>query len=145
MVFFAHFLILEDLDHHQNLISSSLYYPGYPLRISSQSIHIVLSNAVHKQTDRQTNATKNITSFCQGGKKCFGSTARIFMHRQRLIPSMQEFQYSNFDFLYMYHSLYCGAVVQCVDFLPVTQEPSIRFHAGDKSSAALDRTTCNRD
>ena len=31
MVFFAHLLILEDLYHHQNLISSSLYYPGLPL------------------------------------------------------------------------------------------------------------------
>ena len=28
MVFFAHILILEYPDHHQNLISSSLYYPG---------------------------------------------------------------------------------------------------------------------
>ena len=31
MVFFAHLLILEYSDHHQNLIRSSLYYPG-PLR-----------------------------------------------------------------------------------------------------------------
>ena len=28
MVIFAHLLILEYPDHHQNLISSSLYYPG---------------------------------------------------------------------------------------------------------------------
>ena len=28
MVFFAHFLIFECKDHHQNLISSSLCYPG---------------------------------------------------------------------------------------------------------------------
>ena len=26
--FYAHLLILEYSDHHQNLISSSLYYPG---------------------------------------------------------------------------------------------------------------------
>ena len=28
MVFFAHLLILEYPDHHQNLMGSSLYYPG---------------------------------------------------------------------------------------------------------------------
>ena len=37
--FFAHLLILEYPDHHQNLISSSLYYPGPLHKISSQSIH----------------------------------------------------------------------------------------------------------
>ena len=60
-------LIFEDPDHHQNLISSSLYHPGPLHKISSQSVYNLLSNVVHKQTDRQTNATKNITSFCQGG------------------------------------------------------------------------------
>ena len=30
MVFFAHLLILEYPDDHQNLISSSLYYPERP-------------------------------------------------------------------------------------------------------------------
>ena len=52
---FAHLLILEYLDHLQNLISSSLYYPGPLHKISSQSIHNFLSNVVHRQTDRQTN------------------------------------------------------------------------------------------
>ena len=33
--FFAHLLILECPDHHQNLISSSLYYPGPRPKISS--------------------------------------------------------------------------------------------------------------
>ena len=69
MVFFAHLLILEYLDQHQNLISSSLYYPGPLHKISLQSVHNVLSNVVHRQTDRQTNrqtnATKNITSFAK--------------------------------------------------------------------------------
>ena len=65
MVFFAHLLILEHPDHHQNLISSSLYYPGPLHKISSQSIHNLLSNVVHRQTDKLTNATKNITSFAK--------------------------------------------------------------------------------
>ena len=68
-VFFAHLLILEYPDHHQNLISSSLYYPGPLHKISSQSVYNFLSNVVHRQTDkrtnRQTNATKNITSFAK--------------------------------------------------------------------------------
>ena len=50
---FAHLLILEYLDHHQNLISSSLYYPGPLHKNSSQSVHSVLNN-VHKQTNRET-------------------------------------------------------------------------------------------
>ena len=61
--FFAHLLILEYPDHHQNLISSSLYYSGSVHKISSQSVHNFLSNVVkqtntlqtNKQTDRQTN------------------------------------------------------------------------------------------
>ena len=68
---FAHLLILQYPYHHQNLISSSLYYSGPIHKISSQSVHNFVSNVVHrqtnKQTDRQTNkltnATKNITSF----------------------------------------------------------------------------------
>ena len=67
--FFAHLLILQYPDHHQNLISSYLYYSGPVHKISSQSVHNFLSNVVHrqtnKQTDRQTNATKNITSFAK--------------------------------------------------------------------------------
>ena len=67
--FSAHLLILEYPDHHQNLISSSLYYPGPLHKISSQSVHNFLCNVVHRQTDRQTdkqtNATKNITSFAK--------------------------------------------------------------------------------
>ena len=75
VVFFAHLLILEYSDEHQNLISSSLYYPGplHKIWISLKSVHTFLSNGVHrqtnkqtnKQTDRQTNAKKKITSFVQ--------------------------------------------------------------------------------
>ena len=67
--FFAHLLILEYPDHHKNLISSSLYYPGPLHKISSQFVHNFLSNVVHKQTNKQTdkhtNATKNITFFAK--------------------------------------------------------------------------------
>ena len=63
--FFTHLLILEYPDHHQTFISSSLYYPRPCPKISSQSVHNFLSNVVHKQTNRQTKATKNITSFAK--------------------------------------------------------------------------------
>ena len=71
MVFFAHLLILEYPNHHQNLISSSLYYPEPLHEISSQSVYNFLSNIVlrqtcaDRQTNKQTNATKNITSFAK--------------------------------------------------------------------------------
>ena len=71
MVFFAHLLTLSYLDH-QNLINSSLYYPGPLHKISSQSIHNVLSNVVHanKQTDRPDKLTNaNISSFAKEVKK----------------------------------------------------------------------------
>ena len=63
--FFAYLLILQYPDHHQNLISSYLYYSGPVHKISSQSVHNFLSNVVHRQTNRQTNVTKNITSFAK--------------------------------------------------------------------------------
>ena len=59
MVFFAHLLILEYPDYHQNLISSSLYYPGHLHKILFQSAYNVLSNGVHRQTDRQTDRQTN--------------------------------------------------------------------------------------
>ena len=52
---FAHLLILQYPDHHQNLSSSSLYYSGPVHKISSQSVHNFLSNVVHRQTNKQTN------------------------------------------------------------------------------------------
>ena len=70
--FFAHLLILQYPDHHQNLINSSLYYSGPVHKISSQSVHNFLSNVVHrqtnKQTDRQTNQRyQKHNLLCQGG------------------------------------------------------------------------------
>ena len=80
--FFAHLLILEYPDHHKNLISSSLYYPGPLHKISSQSVHNFLSNVVHKQTNKQTdkhtNATKNITFFA----KCWALVVKDY-HPQK--------------------------------------------------------------
>ena len=72
-IFFAHLLILQYPDHHQNLISSSLYYSGPAHKISSQSVHNFLSNVVHRQTDRQTDRQTNQryqkhNLLCQGGK-----------------------------------------------------------------------------
>ena len=61
---FAHLLILEYVDHHHNFISYLLYYTGPRHKISSQSIHNVCSNAIQKQTDKQT-LQKNITSFAK--------------------------------------------------------------------------------
>ena len=70
--FFAHLLILQYPDHHQNLISSYLYYSGPVHNISSQSVHNFLSNVVHRQTDKQTNRQTNQrfqkhNLLCQGG------------------------------------------------------------------------------
>ena len=70
---FAHLLILQYADHHQNLISSSLYYSGPVHKISSQSVRNDLSNVVHRQTNRQTDRQTNQryqkhNLLCQGGK-----------------------------------------------------------------------------
>ena len=72
--FFAHLLILQYPDHHQNLISSSFYYSGPVHKISSQSVHNFLSNVVHIQTNKQTNRQTNQRYqkhklLCQGGNK----------------------------------------------------------------------------
>ena len=79
--FFAHLLILQYPDHHQNLISSYLYYSGPVHKISSQSVHNFLSNVVHRQTNRQTdkltNATKNITSFAKEVNIVFACIAHV--------------------------------------------------------------------
>ena len=105
-VFFAHLLILQYPDHHQNLISSSLYYSGPLHKISSQSVHNFLSNVVHrqtnkqtdKQTDKLTNATKNITSFAKevinhfSEKECYRSIVYILYYS--LICQLQDLQYT---------------------------------------------------
>ena len=72
--FFAQLLILQYPDHHQNLISSSLYYSGPVHKIPSQSVHNFLSNVVHRQTDRQTDRQTNQSYqkhnlLCQGGNE----------------------------------------------------------------------------
>ena len=51
---FWSFVHLKYPDHHQNLISFSLYYPGPLHKISFQSVHTFWSN-VHRQTNKQTN------------------------------------------------------------------------------------------
>ena len=71
--FFAHLFILEYPDHHQNLISSSLYYPGPLHKISAQSVHNFVSNVVHRQTNKQTNQRyQKHNLLCQGGNKQSG-------------------------------------------------------------------------
>ena len=65
MGFFAHLLILQYPDHHQNVISSSLYYSGPVHKISSQSVHNFLSNVVHRQTNKQTNKQTRSTQRVQ--------------------------------------------------------------------------------
>ena len=66
--FFAHLLILQYPDHHQNLISSSFYYSGPLHKISSQSVYNFLSNVVHRQTDKLTNQRyQKHNLLCQGG------------------------------------------------------------------------------
>ena len=70
--FFAHLLILQYPDHHQNLISSSLHYSGPLHKISSQSVHNFLNNVVHRQTDKLTNQRfQKHNLLCQGGKNSF--------------------------------------------------------------------------
>ena len=58
MVFFAQLLIVEDPDHRQTLIRSSLYHPQPLHNISLQSVHNFLNNVAYKQTNRQTKATE---------------------------------------------------------------------------------------
>ena len=78
MFYFAHLLILEYPDHHQNLISSSLYYPGPRPKLSSQSVPNFLSN-VHKQTN-QHHQKHNL--LCQEGNK-FGIVKYILCYEMR--------------------------------------------------------------
>ena len=76
-VLFCSFTHLTNPDHHQNLISSSLYYSGPIHKISSQSVHNFLSNVVHRQTDRQTyQRYQKHNLLCQGGNYT-GSTGTL--------------------------------------------------------------------
>ena len=75
--FFSHLLILEYLNHHQSLISSSLYYPGPRPKISSQSVHNFLSNVIHKQTN-QRHQKHNL--LCQGGNEGASISRPLVVH-----------------------------------------------------------------
>ena len=78
MVFLAHVLIIDYSDHHQNLISSSLYHPGPLHKISLQSVHnfwIMLST--NKQTDRQINQLYQKKLLGKGGNS-FAKEAYMF-------------------------------------------------------------------
>ena len=94
--FFAHLLILQYPDHHQNLISSSLYYSGPVHRISSQSVHNFLSYVVHtqtnktnKQTNRQTNQRyQKHNLLCQGGKSLTVLVHNTFLTKLQIKHSL---------------------------------------------------------
>ena len=58
----------RDLDRHQNCITWSLSNALPLQKISSKSVHKFASNPTDRQTNRQTDRTKNITSFFGGGK-----------------------------------------------------------------------------
>ena len=64
MVFFAHLLILEDPYRHQNLNQFFIVQPRIPPIKFHYNPFITFRIMF---TDRQINATKNITFFCQGG------------------------------------------------------------------------------
>ena len=70
-----------DPDRHQILLlTCSFYHPGPLHEISSQAVHNFLSNIADIQTDRQTNATKNIISLSHGGKNMTSiSIIQIFL------------------------------------------------------------------
>ena len=74
--FFSHLLILEYPNHHQNLISSSLYYPGPRPKILSQSVHNFLSN-VHKQTNQRY---QKHNLLCQGGNEGASISRPLVVH-----------------------------------------------------------------
>ena len=64
----------------QNLISSSLYYPGPRPKISFQSVHNCLNNVVHKQTN-QCNQKHNL--LCQGGNKSLSNMSVVMLYLKR--------------------------------------------------------------
>ena len=57
----------RDTDCHQYCITWSLSYALPLQKISSKSVHKFASNPTDRQTNRQTDRTKNITSFFGGG------------------------------------------------------------------------------
>ena len=77
-----------------------VYYSGPVHKISSQSVHNFLSNVVHRQTDKLTNATKNITSFAKEVTKNMRSVRNCSeqigpnTHMTHMICSISERLYS---------------------------------------------------
>ena len=60
----------RDPDRHQNCITWSLSHALWSLqKISSKSVHKFASNPTDRQTNRQTDQTKNMASFFSGGNK----------------------------------------------------------------------------
>ena len=59
----------RDPDRHQNCITWSLGHALSLQKISSTSVHKFASNPTDRQTNRQTDRTKNITPFFGGGNK----------------------------------------------------------------------------
>ena len=114
--FFAHLLILQYPDHHQNLISSYLYYSGPVHKISSQSFHNFLSNVVHRQTnrqtDRQTNATKNITSFAKEVKIPSELAGGLFQFQSHPNPTQRKNLLISYDRIKVHQHYYFFAVIQ---------------------------------
>ena len=91
MVFFSHLLILQYPDHHQNLISSSLYYSGPLHKISSQSVCNFLSNVVHRQTDKLTNQRyQKHNPLCQGGNNLLPNVIMLSLGGERLTPKVLD-------------------------------------------------------
>ena len=127
--FFAHLLILQYPDHHQNLISSSLYYSGPVHKISSQSVHNFLSNIVHRQTDKLTNATKNITSFAKevttgkgGERRVGGGGGRSSCHVLRYFRQVLKNDPSGATDL---HTLFHACVEICVGVRVLFEENNV--------------------
>ena len=150
--FFAHLLILQYPDHHQNLISSSLYYSGPVHKISSQSVHNFLSNVVHRknrQTDRQTNQRyQKHNLLCQGGNKAFTANGWQYMWYSALsrnrIPWLRRTSITNkytkitevdsSTFVYrLFHADFSSIVGTKQNWLPVRYkwaDDLLKIHAG---------------
>ena len=110
ITFFAHLLILEYPDNHQNLISSSLYYQGPLHKISSQSVHNFLSNVVHRQADKQTNRrNQKHNLLCQGGNDIICDNVPVVVCDTMEV--MEGLQWKIFEYYFLI-CLCCVSVVQ---------------------------------
>jgi len=76
----------RDPDRHQNCITWSLSH-ALPLQnISSKSVHKFASNPTDRQTNRQTDRTKNITSFFGGGNYIIKQSINLQTNKKCTIP-----------------------------------------------------------